>query len=162
MRHLRRKKPPEFAGHDDLGRRTARAEWAKRALIVVGCLTGGAVLFLLSAGMVLLLQLAGDSNRIVATVEDRQGQNAPILESIQDLALEIRSCTDPEGDCAQRGAQRQAEALLEIRKDTRNIVAATVACQSQGIVEFSALTACVDRFLLTKAARQDPASPPQR
>lgn len=140
---------------NDLSRKVARATLVTRALILGAIVVGVACL-------VVLLQLASSTNQIANQVNDRQTSNTSLLHAVQDnqsiikaLAVDIRSCTDPSGECAKRGQRNQAKALGLIKTDTRDVVAASLACQQQGVEGFNAITACVDG-LLARQVRDAP------
>lgn len=130
-----------------LARKVARATLVTRLFILAAIVVGLAVL-------VVQLQLASDTNDIANKVSDKQNSNAPLLASIENLALEIRSCTNPEGECSKRNQANQAKALGLIKADTRDVVAASLTCQQRGVTGFENITACVDRLLLDRAPRR--------
>lgn len=126
-----------------LQRKVRRSTFVTRLFILVAIAVGGACLFV-------LVNLAASTNDVVTSVRAKQNSNAPLLQSIQDLAEQINSCTDPEGECAKRGAKATGAAIASINQYGLYVVTCADQPGQQTEVE---LRTCADR--LQAMARRD-------
>lgn len=126
-----------------LQRKVARSTFVTRLFIIVAIAVGVACLYV-------MIGLAADTNQVVTRVSDKQNSNAPLLKSIQDLAQQINSCTDPKGECAKRGAKSTGAAIASINQYGLYVVTCADQPGQQTEVE---LRTCADR--LQAIARRD-------
>lgn len=106
----------EFFAHTDAARELEQKRY-RRALVLLRLLQGAfaiAVLALLAAAVFVVVQ-----------VRSTQIEGTPTGKRIVEIAEKIDSCTDPEGECTQRGQQRTASAISDINRIS--IIAAACA-----------------------------------
>jgi hypothetical protein len=87
---------------EDLHKKVQRAERARRLFVIAVCV------FMVTTVTAVIL--------ITSKISNQQEVNAPILEEIQKLSEEIKSCTDPQGVCSKRGEKRTGEAIAALNQ----------------------------------------------
>lgn len=92
---------------EEYARRVTRYEVAKRALIVFTA-------FMVTLSLVVLVSLAIQGKH-------RGKENRNLLNTIQD-------CTQPAGECYQRGQKRTAEVVTNLNAGAQQAAAAATAC----------------------------------
>lgn len=107
--------------HDTtLATKVARAELAKRVLIVL-------IAIVVSVSLILVVILQTQNRRLLAEVED---------------------CTNPDGQCAQRGQEQTGKAVGSINENTNTISLYAAACADRpGDQTLAQIKRCVDDLI---------------
>lgn len=95
--------------------------------------------FLVGVGVMALVIL---QMYTLVTIRQTQVDNTAKVDNTAEAVRLIKDCTDPSGDCYQRGQKRTAEAIVGINEGTLHVVVAALSCQADGITEREALARC--------------------
>lgn len=133
----------ELHGDDTLARRTARATLVTRVFVVVASVLGAAILYV-------LVSVSADTNKIVTGVERQQDSNTGTLNATEDTLALIRDCTQPGGDCFERGQKRTADAVANINLAA---VYAAACADRDGVQGEDEIYACVVRLFAERDDR---------
>lgn len=71
--------------------------------------------------------------------------NGQEIEEIRKVGTRLIDCTEPGGECFQKGQERTQDAVVGINEGTLAVIVAAISCQEDGIIEERALARCTAR-----------------
>jgi hypothetical protein len=129
----------------------------REAVWVAGCVGAMAVVLAMVWGVFRLNGLADDNQSLLKAVRSTQTEGSPVVLRLTELAKQIKSCTDPDGDCYKEAQERTNDIVGEPRGPLNTVAILVAFCADKdGAQSAQDIVDCVTAQLKAAERRAKP------